>query len=87
MLKLFDIVRKKVNLSNSFVIHVRNGSVVTDEKEYMKKKILLLCGFSGTNYHGLQFTDNLTIPTIERDVLIALNKAGYISDSNKLNTK
>lgn len=48
----------------------------------MKKKVSLVYGFVGSRYYGLQY--NGDSPTIEREILKALNLAGYIADSNAL---
>ena len=52
------------------------------QKEFMKKKVSLVYGFVGSRYYGLQYNNDF--PTIEKEMLQALNSAGYIADSNAL---
>ena len=59
----------------------------TSTKDYLKKKVAVTCGFIGSKYYGLQYNENVPLPTIEMEILHALNKAGYISDQNAMNTK
>ncbi|KAL8129874.1 hypothetical protein V2J09_019029, partial [Rumex salicifolius] len=51
-------------------------------ESFRKKKVVMRVGYVGTNYKGLQIQRHENVPTIERELEIAIYKAGGIRDSN-----
>jgi tRNA pseudouridine(38-40) synthase len=52
--------------------------------EMLKRKVVLLCGYVGSRYNGLQMRplEKCSLPTIENEMRIALSKAGHVIESN-----
>jgi tRNA pseudouridine(38-40) synthase len=52
--------------------------------EMLKRKVVLLCGYVGSRYTGLQMSQpgKVLLPTIENEMRIALSKAGHVLESN-----
>lgn len=61
-------------------------SLVVNPPKLVKRKILLLGGYVGTNYYGVQMaklqSQNGHLPTIENELRLALFEGGYITESN-----
>lgn len=57
---------------------------VSEQRPTVKRKVALTVGFVGSKYYGMQFNahSEMSLPTIEEEVLRSLHTAGYISDMN-----
>ena len=61
----------------------REGSTEAKEKRIPKRKVAMLLAYNGTGYYGMQV--NPGMKTIEQDLMVALHKAGAVSEDNKMN--
>ena len=51
-------------------------------EEKKKQRVALKIGYLGTNYHGFQIQPRAELPTIESELIAALQKLGIIEDRN-----
>lgn len=55
-----------------------------DDSKNPKMKVAIVFGYVGYGYYGLQYNYDPVRPTIELEIINALNQVGYISDENMI---